>query len=120
MHKKSIHNHPECPSAIQALSDTLDVLGGKWTLLILHYLIDRVNEVNTFNKIEKEIEGISARMLSRELKMLEMNQLISRTELFTKPKTVQYQITQYGLNVAPLIQQLVAWGMQHRTQLFQH
>lgn len=108
-----------CTGDIMAMVDTFDVLGGKWKLLILHYLLIRQTELNTFKKMERDIEGISAKMLSKELKSLEANQLISREVMETKPITVQYAITNYGMEAKTVIAALVDWGQRHRIKLFE-
>ena len=118
MIKKPKTDPPACTNDIMALQDSLDILGGKWKLLILHYLIVRNEETNTFKKIEKDIDGISAKMLSKELKTLEANELVTRTVMNTKPITVQYSITEYGKQSQSVITALVQWGKEHRTQLF--
>lgn len=118
MIKKPRTDPPACTSGIMALQDALDILGGKWKLLILHYLIARDDEANTFKKMEKDIGGISAKMLSKELKTLEANELVTRTVMNTKPITVQYSITEYGKQSEMVIKALVDWGKNHRTQLF--
>jgi DNA-binding HxlR family transcriptional regulator len=107
-----------CTEDISAMLDTLDVLGGRWKLLIVHYLITREHEVNTFKKMEKDIEGISAKMLSKELKGLETNLIVNRMVMDTKPVTVQYSITAYGKNILPIIRDMVAWGKAHRATLY--
>lgn len=67
------------------MTDTLDLLDGKWKLLILHYLMLREDIYNTFKKIERDLDGISAKVLSKELKDLEFHQLVKRKR--TKNKT---------------------------------
>jgi DNA-binding HxlR family transcriptional regulator len=56
-------------------------------------------------------------MLAKELKDLEVNLLISRSVINTKPVTVEYKITSYGLNVLPLTENLVQWGLDHRAKI---
>ena len=107
-----------CTDDILAMLDTLDALGGRWKMLIVHYLLTRQGEPNTFKKMEKDIEGISAKMLSKELKMLEVNKIVHREVMPTKPVTVQYSITEYGKETKTVIGVLVAWGMKHRMKLF--
>lgn len=118
MIKRAKTDPPGCTADIIAILDTLDVLGGKWQLLIVHYLMIREHEINTFKKIEKDIEGISAKMLSKELKSLEANNLIRREVMNTKPITVQYSITAYGKETKNLISAIVDWGQNHRMRLF--
>src|SRR4249920_3506342 len=107
-----------CTDDILAMLDTLDALGGRWKLLIVHYLLTRQGESNTFKKMEKDIEGISAKMLSKELKMLEVNKIVHREVMPTKPVTVQYSITEYGKETKDVISVLVDWGQKHRMKLF--
>ncbi|MVZ63715.1 winged helix-turn-helix transcriptional regulator [Sphingobacterium humi] len=115
---KTLENYStDCGINLLAMRDTLDVLGGKWKLLILHYLITREHEINTFKKMEREITGISAKMLTKELRDLETNKLVHRAQQDTRPITVRYSITPYGKNAEILIQQLVTWGKNHRAQL---
>ena len=106
-----------CKQELTAMRDSLDVLGGKWKLMLLRYLSIRLEEKNTFKKIQREIEGISAKMLTKELKDMELNLLISRSVIKTKPITVEYAITNYGLNVLPLAENLVQWGLDHRAKI---
>ncbi len=88
--KKTKTDSPSCTGDIMAMLEALDVLGGRWKLLIVHYLLIRENEINTFKKMEKDIEGISAKMLSKELKSLEANKIVHRQIMDSKPVTVQY------------------------------
>ncbi|GAA4309973.1 helix-turn-helix domain-containing protein [Mucilaginibacter gynuensis] len=106
-----------CKQELIAMRDSLEILGGKWKLMLLRYLSNRLEEKNNFKKIQREIEGLSAKMLAKELKDLELNLLVSRSVVNTKPVTVEYRITPYGLNVLPLSENLVQWGLDHRAQI---
>lgn len=117
MIKKPLTDPAPCTGNLLAMTDTLDILGGKWKLLILHYLILREDINNTFKKIERDIVGISAKVLSKELKELEFNQLIKREEQKTKPITVAYSITEYGKSTKEIIDILVQWGQTHRVKI---
>lgn len=118
MVKKAKSDPAGCVGDVLAMNDALEVLGGKWTLLIIHYLIARADEVNTFKKIERDIDGISAKVLTQELKSLESNDIITREELPTKPISVAYSISTYGKSVTEVIQVLVRWGLNHRLKVF--
>lgn len=109
---------PGCTNDILSLQDTLEILGGKWKLLIIHYLITRKDQINTFKKIENDIVGISAKVLSKELKTLETNQIVKRNIISGKPISVSYSITSHGEDIEILIQDLVKWGQNHRKVLF--
>lgn len=118
MMKKPKSDPVECSNAVRALQDAKDALGGKWILLIIHYLIVREKENNTFKKMEKDIEGISAKMLSKELKILEFNKIVERKIMDTKPMTVQYSITNYGKEANNVILALLDWGKRHRSVMY--
>lgn len=117
MIKKPKTDPAACTGDILSMGDTFDILGGKWKLLILHYLLRREHDANTFKKMEKDIEGISAKMLSKELKLLEVNKLVKREVMNTKPITVQYSITEYGKTTQDLIKSIVGWGHKHRLEM---
>lgn len=106
-----------CSEELMAMRDSLDVLGGKWKLMILRFLTNRTDKVIHFKKMQREIDGISAKMLSKELKELETNLLVSRTIQETKPVTVAYAITEYGKSVLPVTETLVNWGLSHREKI---
>jgi DNA-binding HxlR family transcriptional regulator len=108
-----------CQQELNAIRDSLEVLGGKWKLRIMRHLNSQMNEVNTFKRIQRDIEGISAKMLSKELQDLEINMLVSRTVMDTKPVTVRYDITEYGQSVFPVTESLVNWGLNHRQKIKQ-
>lgn len=71
-----------------------------------------------FMDLLREVEGIAAKMLSKELQDLEMNQLVSRRVLDTKPITVEYEVTEYGKTLKPIIDELANWGMAYRDAVF--
>ncbi|VEH19158.1 Uncharacterized HTH-type transcriptional regulator ytcD [Chryseobacterium nakagawai] len=106
-----------CTEELFAMRDSLDVLGGKWKLMILRYLTNRTDQQIHFKKLERGIDGISAKMLSKELKELETNLLITRTIQDTKPITVVYAVTEYGKSVFPVTETLVNWGILHREKI---
>ncbi|WP_374173035.1 winged helix-turn-helix transcriptional regulator [Flavobacterium tructae] len=108
-----------CSEELMAMRDSLDVLGGKWKLMILRFLTNRTHQTVHFKKMQREIEGISAKMLSKELKELETNLLISRTEQKTQPIMVVYAVTEYGKSVLPVTETLVQWGLSHREKIIE-
>lgn len=117
--KEQKQHDPTCEQELNAIRDSLEVLGGKWKLRIMRHLNNQMSEVNTFKKIQRGIEGISAKMLSKELQDLEINLLVSRTVMDTKPITVRYDITEYGQSVFPVTESLVNWGLNHRQKIKQ-
>lgn len=106
-----------CEQELAAIIDSLEILGGKWKLRIMRHLNNHASEKNTFKKIQREVEGISSKMLAKELRDLEINLLVTRTVLDTRPVSVNYSITEYGLSVLPVNEILVQWGLNHRQRL---
>ncbi|EKF54339.1 HxlR family transcriptional regulator [Galbibacter marinus] len=107
-------DHKMCRNNIRAIHDAFDVIGGKWKISIISCL--SFNAMR-FSELLKEVEGISGKMLSRELKELETNQLINREVLSTHPITVRYTLTDYGKTVQPLTQTIAKWGLNHRKKI---
>lgn len=100
---------------IMAVHDAMDVLNGKWKISIISSVC--YYNKRRFSDILKDVSGISNKMLSKELKELEINQLIKRTVLDTQPVTVQYELTDYGLTLKTLITNLTEWGFEHRKKV---
>src|SRR4051812_42327621 len=97
----------ECKVSLLALKDSLDVLSGKWKPVILIYLASF--GTTRFKQLERDLKGISAKVLSEELKELEVNLLVSRQVCDTRPVTVEYSLTEYGSTVEPILTALGAW-----------
>ncbi|RQO65936.1 transcriptional regulator [Pedobacter sp. KBW06] len=97
---------------IMAVHDAMDVLSGKWKISIISSIC--YYNKRRFSDILNDVNGISNKMLSKELKDLEINQLIKRTVLDTQPITVQYQLTEYGMTLKTIINDLTDWGIRHR------
>jgi len=97
---------------IMAVHDAMDVLNGKWKISIISSIC-YYNE-RRFSDILNDVNGISNKMLSKELKELEVNKLITRTVLDTQPVTVKYNLTEYGRTLQTIINNLAEWGMEHR------
>ncbi|UII24288.1 winged helix-turn-helix transcriptional regulator [Fulvivirga ligni] len=97
---------------IRAVHDAMYVLNGKWKISIISSVC--YYNKRRFSDILNDVEGISNKMLSKELKELEMNKLVKRIVLDTQPVTVQYQLTEYGLSLRSIIDHLAEWGAEHR------
>ncbi len=103
-----------CSEKIRAIHDTMDVLSGKWKVSIIACLCFQPMR---YSEILREVEGISGKMLSRELKDLEMNNLIHRKVLDTKPVSVSYEISEYGRSLKELTNVIADWGINHRKEM---
>jgi DNA-binding HxlR family transcriptional regulator len=96
---------------MQALQDTLYVMRGKWKIPIINSIC---NGNKRFREIERSIPGITTRMLSKELKELEMNKFIVRTVYPDMPVTVEYTSTEYCKSLGNIILEMIKWGIAHR------
>ena len=112
--KEVLSNPRDQQDEVRALQDTIYVLGGKWRLPIINAIC---NGHRRFREIERSIPGITTRMLSRELKDMEANQLLKRTVLPTTPVTVEYSPTDYCHSFGDLILEMIKWGKDHRERL---
>ncbi|UTN02836.1 helix-turn-helix transcriptional regulator [Flavobacterium bizetiae] len=97
---------------IMAVHDTMDILNGKWKISIISSIC--YHNKRRFTDILNDVNGISNKMLSKELRDLEINKLIKRTVLDTQPVTIHYQLTDYGLTLKTIINDLAEWGLKHR------
>lgn len=100
---------------MMAVQDSMDVLSGKWKISIISSIC--YYNKRRFTDILKDVVGISNKMLSKELKELEINKLIKRTVLDTQPITVQYELTAHGKTLQTIINNLTAWGIEHRKEI---
>jgi DNA-binding HxlR family transcriptional regulator len=108
--------HEECTKAILPVRDALDILSGKWKLPII---ISLSFGNKRFSQMARQIPGITDKMLSKELRDLEMNQLVKRTVYDSVPVVVEYEMTAYGKTLGKLIDELQDWGMKHRKKILQ-
>lgn len=97
---------------IMAVQDSMDVLSGKWKISIISSIC--YYNKRRFSDILNDVVGISNKMLSKELKELEINKLVKRTVLETQPITVQYELTEHGRSLQTIINNLTDWGKKHR------
>ncbi|MCT4326186.1 helix-turn-helix transcriptional regulator [Elizabethkingia anophelis] len=104
----------DCSQKILAISDTMEILNGKWKMSIIACLCYKPMR---YSELLKEVNGISGKMLSRELKDLEINELIERHVLSTTPVAVEYEITDYGKSLRELTNTIADWGLKHRQRI---
>jgi len=103
-----------CNAALQAVGDALYVIGGKWKLRIIIALSEGHSR---FNDLQRRVEGISARVLSNELKDLELNGFVTRTVHTGTPVIVEYDLTEYSGTLEDVVKSLKDWGVMHRANI---
>ena len=106
----------ECISKVRHISDALYVLNGKWKFPLISTL--REGPLR-FNEILKSVEGITPKVLAKELRELEVNGLIERKVYPTMPVTIIYETTAYSNTLENVLYELEKWGEQHREKIRQ-
>lgn len=96
----------KCP-----VETALDVIDGKWKILILWYLR---RDTKRFNELQKLMPRITQKMLSNKLKELEEDGIINREVYAVVPPKVEYSLTEYGKSLKPILKQLYLWGETHK------
>jgi DNA-binding HxlR family transcriptional regulator len=118
MKKKVPETHSGCSKEFMAIKDAMDILSGKWKIHIIGTLTYSKGAVR-FMDLLRLVDGIGAKMLSKELHDLEVNLLIKRTVLNTKPITVEYELTPHGKTLEKAINELRLWGALHRKKIIE-
>lgn len=106
-----VYTKQTCTENIQAVRDALYVLNGKWKLLVIIALTEGATR---FTEIEKSIGEITPKVLSKELRELELNEFIERKVLNTVPVQIHYELTSHSDSLKEVINSLAIWGKQHR------
>jgi DNA-binding HxlR family transcriptional regulator len=99
--------HEDC----QAVAETLDRIGDKWTVLVVGVLAQGPMR---YNEIQRAIGGISQRMLTLTLKELERDGLVNRTMYPTIPPRVDYELTKLGRDLLTTLHPLYLWAVRNR------
>lgn len=93
---------------------SLSVLGGRWKPAILCRLS---YETLRYSELKKSIDGISERMLVAQLRELEKDQIITRIVYPEVPPRVEYQMTELGLSMRPMLNAMSDWGNYYREEM---
>jgi DNA-binding HxlR family transcriptional regulator len=114
--KKGNHvpSEAECKATLKSIGDALYVIGGKWKLRIIVALTDGNKR---FNELQRLVEGISAKVLSTELKELELNEFVRRNVFTGPPVMVEYELTEYAESLGDVLQVLSQWGGMHKQKI---
>ena len=104
----------QCNASLNAVGDALYVIGGKWKLRIIIALSEGNRR---FNDLQRLVNGISARVLSNELKDLEMNGFVKRNVHASTPVVVEYEVTEYSRTLDKVLTSLAEWGAMHRDKI---
>lgn len=97
---------PACPVAT-----TVQLIGSKWKLLILHNLLIRPWR---FNELQKDLAGISQKVLTESLRTMEEDGIITRTVFAEVPPKVEYALSELGESMRPIIKVMEQWGIYYQ------
>lgn len=97
---------PACPVAT-----TVEMIGSKWKLLIMRNLLVRPWR---FNELQKNLEGISQKVLTDSLRSMEADGIITRTVYAEVPPRVEYALSELGESMRPIIKAMEQWGMEYK------
>ena len=117
MQQTTIQQHdyehrPNCGKELNAIRDAIYVIGGKWRLPII---VTLRGGHTRFNDIQKTV-GISAKVLSTELKSLELNGIVKRN-VQPHSSTIDYELTDYSRTLRDVLESLGSWGTQHKEKI---
>jgi len=96
----------KCP-----VETSIDVLAGKWKILILWYLL---SETKRFNELQKLLPRTTQKMLIQKLRELEKDGIVHREVYPVVPPKVEYSLTPYGQSLKPILKTLYLWGEIHK------
>ncbi|MEN5387507.1 helix-turn-helix domain-containing protein [Aliarcobacter skirrowii] len=93
---------------------TLSLISGKWKMIILYLLSE--HKVIRYNELQRKIGKITYKMLSSQLKELEMDKLINRKEYPMIPPKVEYSLTKKGESLIPILDAMCYWGYKEKPE----
>jgi DNA-binding HxlR family transcriptional regulator len=99
----------DCPVA-----RTLDLIGERWTILILRDLL--LKGPRRFQDLQESLAGVAPNTLSARLKAMESQGLITRRSYCEHPPRLEYQLTERGKSLGPVLGALRDWGRHHATK----
>ncbi len=97
---------PNCP-----VTTTVSMIGNKWKLLIIRNLISRPWR---FNELQRDLEGISQKVLTDSLRSMEADGIITRTVYPEVPPRVEYALSELGKSLCPVIDEMKKWGIMYK------
>lgn len=95
--------NPEFCPIVEAIRQ----MGGEWNMIVVRYLLEKPMG---FNEILRNAKGMNSKTLSRVLKNLQEREIVDRKVLSTQPFSVEYSLTEKGLAIQPIMEQLRKWG----------
>lgn len=97
---------PACP-----VETTLSLIGDKWKVLILR---DLMGGKKRFSELKRSVDGVTQKMLTQQLRDMEEKGLLSRTVYPVVPPKVEYELTELGYSLSPILDSMRAWGEEYK------
>jgi DNA-binding HxlR family transcriptional regulator len=105
--KEMIFDENSCP-----VTATMQVLGGKWKSILINAIYH--TSPARFGELKRSVKGITQSMLTKQLRELEDDGVISRKIYAEIPPRVEYTLTEFGLTLSPILVAMGEWGKQYR------
>jgi DNA-binding HxlR family transcriptional regulator len=102
-------NYIDCP-----VTRTLNVMGGRWKPVLLHYLMEKPRRAGELTRL---IPQASPKMLTQQLRELETDNIVHREVFHQVPPKVEYSLTEFGESLRPVMDALCAWGKIHASKV---
>lgn len=99
--------HQPCP-----VETTLNIMSGKWKGIILYRLLGGKKR---FSELQRMMPNVTHRTLTLQLRELESDGVVKRTVYAEVPPRVEYELTNLGISMTPIIKSLYDWGVQYQT-----
>lgn len=97
---------PDCP-----VETTLQLIGDKWKVLIIR---DLLTGTKRFNELMRSVTGITQKVLTSHLRSMESDGLVTRTVFAEVPPRVEYNLTETGFSLKPILDSMVIWGTSYK------
>lgn len=98
--------NPDCP-----VETTLQLIGDKWKVLIIR---DLLTGTKRFNELMRSVTGITQKVLTSHLRAMETAGLVTRTVYPEVPPKVEYNLTETGLSLKPILDSMIVWGTDYK------
>lgn len=98
---------------IGCIASAMEIIGSKWTALILR---DLCSGAKRFGELEKSVGGINPRTLSQRLDDLEQHGIVTKQSYAEVPPRIEYTLTAKGQDLVPVLKQMAAWGDKYYDQ----
>ncbi|OOM79686.1 helix-turn-helix domain-containing protein [Clostridium sp. BL-8] len=106
--------YPDCPNHPCPVETTLNIISGKWKGIILYRLLGGKKR---FNELKRLIPSVTHRTLTLQLRELERDRILKRTVYAEVPPRVEYELTDLGLSMSPIIKAMYDWGLNYQSEL---